>query len=120
MNWNAEYTGGCGAWWNGLAEGRQDDVASGAGLLEELGPAPPFPHSSGIEGSRHGHMRELRVRSGDRPLRIFHAFDPRRTAIPLIGGDKTGDDRFYEKFVPAADDLYGACLDELKKEGLIK
>lgn len=120
MNWNAEYTGGSGAWWNGSVEGRQDDAASGAGLSEELGPGPPFPHSSGIEGPRRGHMRELRVRSGGGPLRVFHAFDPRRAAIPLIGGGKTGDDRFYEKFVPAADDFYGACPDELKKESLIK
>ena len=111
MNWTVEYTGGFGAWWKELVEGRQDDVASGAGLLEELGPGPPFPHSSGIEGSRHGHMRQLRVRSGGRPLRVFHAFNPRRTAILLIGGDKiggdkTGDDRFYEKSVPAADNMH--------------
>jgi hypothetical protein len=88
--------------------------------LEALGPALPFPHSSGIEGSRHRRMRELRVQSGGKPLRIFYAFDPRRTAILLIGGDKTGDDRFYEKYVPVADDLYDTHLDELRKEGLIK
>ncbi len=69
---------------------------------------------------RRGHMRELRVQSGGRPLRIFYAFDPRRAAILLIGGDKTGDDRFYEKHVPLADDLYDTYLDELRKEGLIE
>ena len=120
MSWTVEYTDEFGAWWNELMEGQQDDVASSVGLLEELGPGLPFPHSSGIEGSRHGHMRELRVQSGGRPLRIFYAFDPRRTAILLIGGDKTGEDRFYEKFVPAADDLYDTYLAEIKKEGLIK
>ena len=65
-------------------------------------------------------MRELRVQSGGRPLRIFYAFDPRRSAILLIGGDKTGDNRFYEKYLPCADDLYDIYLDELIKEGLIK
>ena len=79
----------------------------------------PFPDSSGINGSRHAHMRELRVQSGGNPLRIFYAFDPRRTAILLIGGDKTGNDRFYEEYVPLADDLYEAYLNELKGEGLI-
>lgn len=46
------------------------------------------------------------------------AFDPRRSAILLIGGDKTGKDRWYEENVPYADKLYDAHLDELRKEGL--
>jgi hypothetical protein len=64
-------------------------------------------------------MRELRVQSGGNPLRIFYAFDPRRTAILLIGGDKTGNDRFYEQYVPLADALYDAYIEELRAEGLI-
>ena len=59
------------------------------------------------------------MQSSGHPLRIFYAFDPRRTAILLIGGDKTGRDRFYEEYVPLADDLYDAYLKELKAEGLI-
>ena len=51
-------------------------------------------------------MRELRVQSGGRPLRAFYALDPRRSAILLIGGDKTGDKRFYETMIPVADRLY--------------
>jgi len=64
-------------------------------------------------------MRELRVQSGGRPLRIFYAFDPRRSAILLIGGDKTGDDRFYERMVPIADQLYDVYIAEIRQEGLI-
>ena len=64
-------------------------------------------------------MRELRVQSGGRPLRVFYAFDPRRSAILLIGGDKTGDDRFYEQMVPIADQLYDVYIAEIRKEGLI-
>jgi hypothetical protein len=64
-------------------------------------------------------MRELRVQSGGRPLRIFYAFDPRRTAILLVGGDKTGDERFYEAFIPVADRLYDEYVDELRREGLM-
>ena len=64
-------------------------------------------------------MRELRVQSRGRPIRIFYAFDPRRTSILLIGGDKTGDDRFYEVYVPIADNLYDIYLQELRDEGLI-
>jgi hypothetical protein len=51
-------------------------------------------------------------------LEDFYAFDPRRCAILLIGGDKTGDKRFYEKRIPQADQLYDNYLKELKNEGL--
>ena len=58
--------------------------------------------------------------SDGRPLRVFYAFDPRRTSILLIGGDNTGNDRFYEEYVPVADDLYDQHLEELRKDGLIE
>ncbi len=64
-------------------------------------------------------MRELRVQSRGNPLRVFYAFDPRRTAILLIGGDKTGNNRFYEQYVPLADAVYDIHLEELRAEGLI-
>ena len=51
---------------------------------------------------------------------MFYAFDSRRSAILLIGGDKIGDDRFYEQFVPLADRLYDEHLKELRNEGLIE
>ncbi len=119
MAWEVEYTDEFGGWWAELEESHQDRIAAMVKLLAAQGPALPFPYSSGINGSRHAHMRELRVQSGGNPLRIFYAFDPRRTAILLIGGDKTGKDRFYEEYVPLADDLYDAYLLELKVEGLI-
>ncbi len=56
------------------------------------------------------------MQSGGKPLRVFYAFDPRRMAILLIGGDKTGDKRFYELMIPVADDLYDEHLAELQKE----
>jgi len=88
--------------------------------LAERGPNLQFPYSSGVMGSRHDHMRELRVQSGGQPVRVFYAFDPRRTAILLIGGDKTGDGRFYRRLVPLADRLYDEHLKELKEEGEIE
>jgi hypothetical protein len=64
-------------------------------------------------------MRELRTQVKERPFRTLYAFDPRRMAILLIGGDKKGDDRWYEVFVPWADDLYDEHLKILEEEGLI-
>lgn len=116
MEWLVEYTDEFGAWWAALGEAEQVSVDAVVRNLERLGPRLPFPHSSGIASSRHAHMRELRVQRGGRPLRVFYAFDPRRAAILLIGGDKTGDDRFYETMVPIADRLYDVHLAELDKE----
>ena len=115
-----EYTNEFGDWWTQLAESEQEDVTAVVELLMEYGSSLPFPYSSGVIGSRYSHMRELRVQSGGRPLRVFYAFDPIRLAILLIGGDKTGDKRFYRRYVPLADKLYDEHLKELRKEGLIE
>ena len=64
-------------------------------------------------------MKELRTQSGGKPLRTFFAFDPRRAAILLIGGDKTGDDRFYDRHGADRRQPYDEYLKEIKKEGLI-
>jgi hypothetical protein len=120
MSWDVEYTNEFGAWWVTLGESEQEDIAAIVALLDERGPQLPFPYSSSVEGSKHDHMRELRVQSRGSPLRIFYAFDPRRTAILLIGGDKTGNKRFYEEMIPVADRLYDEHLSELRKEGLIR
>lgn len=119
MAWDIEYTDEFGSWWESLSEDEQISVAASVGLLEERGPALGFPHSSGINGSKHGHMRELRTQHGGRPFRTLYAFDPRRNAILLIGGDKTGNNRWYETHVPLADQLYDEHLQQLRKEGLI-
>jgi len=64
-------------------------------------------------------MRELRIQVGGHPVRVLSAFDPRRIAILLIAGDKTGNDRWYEEYVAKADDLYDEHLKTLRSEGLI-
>lgn len=115
--WEVEFTDEFRTWWDTLAGNQQDDVAYSVGLLAELGPSLGFPHRSKLKGSRNKAMRELRIQSEGRPLRTLYAFDPLRTAVLLIGGDKTGDDRWYESFIPVADRLYEEHLDELRKEG---
>lgn len=117
MLWDVEYTDEFEDWWSGLSESEQESVAASVRLLEERGPLLGFPHSSGINGSRHDHMRELRTQHDGRPFRTLYAFDPRRSAILLIGGDKTGRDRWYDVLVPLADRLYDEHLEQLRKEG---
>jgi hypothetical protein len=117
--WEVEFTDEFGVWWDDLSEGAQDAVDRVVGLLEARGPQLGHPHSSGVTTSRHSHMRELRVQYRGRPVRILYAFDPRRAAILLLGGDKTGDDRWYDQFVPVADELYVEHLRTLKREGIL-
>jgi hypothetical protein len=61
-------------------------------------------------------MRELRIQHQGRPYRLLYAFDPKRAAVLLIGGDKTGVDRWYDIFVPLADRLLDEHLADLEKE----
>jgi hypothetical protein len=116
VEWEVEYTEDFEIWWESLNEDEQESVTSCVLLLEARGPMLGFPFSSGIEQSRHSHMRELRIQHGGRPYRVLYAFDPRRVAILLIGGDKTGDDRWYDKYVPLADKIYDAHIEALQKE----
>ena len=111
MEWAVEYTDEFDEWWQGLDEGEQKSVAVVVTLLEEFGAMLKFPHSSGIKSSRHSHMRELRIQHQGGPYRVLYTFDPRRTAILLLGGTKVGDDRWYEVNVAKADDIYDCYLD---------
>lgn len=117
--WQVEYTDEFGEWWEALSPAEQASLEAGIRLLEQFGPHLSRPYADTLKGSRHANMKELRTSSRGRPLRTLFAFDPRRCAILLIGGDKTGDERFYERMIPLADRLYDAYLDELRKEGLI-
>jgi len=101
------------AWYDGLDADTQSDVFAVVTALEDLGVALRFPYSSDIKGST---VRELRIQTKGRPLRVFYAFDPKRQAVLLIGGDKTGDNRFYETLVPQAEGLWRQYLTELEED----
>lgn len=118
MEWEVEFTDEFEGWWNGLSETEQVDVNAKVILLQRYGPALRRPHADVIESSRHSNMKELIILHAGRPYRVLYAFDPRRSAVLLIGGDKTGDDRWYERYVPIADRLYDEHLATLRKEGL--
>jgi hypothetical protein len=88
LMWEVEYTDEFGVWWNTLSEAEHEAVAFSVNLLRHAGPSLGFPHTSGVYGSRHSAMRELRSQCAGRPLRTFFTFDPRRVAILLIGGNE--------------------------------
>ena len=117
--WEIGYTDDFGIWWESLSEDEQESIATSVELLRQLGPMLSRPHADTVKGSRYPNMKELRTQHGGRPLRTLFAFDPRRCAILLIGGDKTGDPLFYEQMLPIADRLYGEHLTKLLQEGEI-
>lgn len=115
MAWEIEGTDIFFEWFKGLDDSEKQSVIASVDLLESRGTALGFPHSSKITSSAFGQMRELRIQHKGRPLRVLYAFDPRRTGLLLLGGDKTGDDRWYEKFVPIADKLFTDHLNALRE-----
>jgi len=97
------------AWFKGLDATERRPVERVILRLEAAGLSLGSPHSSAIHGSRHA-MRELRPQAGNSPLRVFYAFDPRRRAVVLIGGDKAADKRMYARVVPQADAIFDRYL----------
>lgn len=97
-------------WWDTLDTEEQKSVAVVVTMLEDRGVLLPFPYSSGIVGSKK--LRELRIQHGGEPYRVLYAFDPKRNALLLLGGNKTGDGRWYEVNVPRAEKLFTQYLRE--------
>ena len=114
MVWDVEFTDEFEAWWDTLSVADQQGIDAAVSVLEQRGPGLGRPLVDTVEGSRHANMKELRVGT----IRILFAFDPRRTAILLIGGDKRDRwQEFYAQMIPLADQLFDEHLEEFESEG---
>lgn len=113
MEWDVEFTAQCEEWYMALTASEAESVGFVIDLLVSQGPHLKMPYSSQIKGSRFGSLRELRVQHEGRPYRILYAFDPRRSALLLLGGDKTGDNRWYERMIPRTEALLEEHLRDL-------
>jgi hypothetical protein len=98
-----------------LPQGVQDELLACARLLEEFGPNLGRPWVDTLNGSDYANMKELRFDAADGVWRVAFAFDPKRQAILLVGGDKSGGSqkKFYKKLLKNADDRYAAHLKSL-------
>ena len=87
-------------------------------VLEEFGPQLGRPRVDTLKGSHHANMKELRFSAADGEWRVAFAFDPKRRAILLVAGDKSGgsEKRFYRELIRKADERFDAHLARLKKE----
>ncbi len=119
MPWEIEYTDEFEIWWDSLTDAEQVAITARVALLEQHGPNLRRPAVGAIKGSRHDpQMKELRISVGGEQLRILFIFDPRRVAVLLVGGNKTGQWKsWYASALPEADALYDTLLNELREEG---
>ncbi len=102
------------AWYRGLGEGDVEQVTLHVEVLKDRGVALGFPHSSAIKGSKIA-LRELRIQSSGKPLRVFYVFDPKRQAYLLVGGDKTGNENFYAEMIAESERIYAQYLKEIEE-----
>jgi hypothetical protein len=117
--WEVEYTDQFGEWFAELTDAQQLAIANKIDELKEGGPNLGRPTVDTIVSSKLSNLKELRcTRKGY--LRVLFVFDPRRTAILLLGGDKTGEwESWYKTAIPEAEALYTQYLEELRSEGLL-
>jgi hypothetical protein len=101
-----------------LPEAVQDELLANASLLVTHGPMLGRPHADTLAGSRYANMKELRFRAEDGVWRVAFAFDPRRQAIVLVAGDKSGvaQQRFYKMLIAKADKRFAEHLATLEDE----
>jgi len=113
--WEVATTGEFDSWFAGLGEDAQAEVIAKVELLRLLGPRLGRPHADTLNDSKHSNMKELRADTKDRVLRIAFAFDPDRSAILLLGGNKSGisQKRFYKQLIAKADALYDEHLEQI-------
>jgi hypothetical protein len=106
--WTVEFHPACGAWAEGLDQADAEALLAAVRVLRDAGPSLGRPLVDTVVGSRHPNMKELRPGStGRTEIRVLFAFDRRRNAILLVGGDKSGDWRgWYRRNVPIADDRF--------------
>jgi hypothetical protein len=115
--WDVEFDEAVFEWLTGLEEESFVQVRAAINMLRDRGPQLGRPLVDTVSGSRHKNMKELRPGSAGRSeLRVLFAFDPARSAILLVGGDKAGRwQDWYRSAIPLADDRYDSHLEALKK-----
>ena len=113
--WTISQTEEFELWFTSLDDDAKEDIYAANLVLSEIGPSLGRPRVDSVYGSSHPNMKELRVQSKGRPIRIFFAFDPNRDPILLCGGDKTGDKRFYKIMLKKADQLMDQHFGGIRK-----
>lgn len=118
MRWTVEIGDEFEPEFNDLAEDVQTEILAHSRLLQQFGPLLGRPRVDTLDDSRHANMKELRFDAADGVWRVAFAFDPKRKAILLIAGDKSGvsEKKFYKQLIAKADQRFDAHLARLKQK----
>ena len=118
MTWSVLFHDAFDAEFAELAEALQDELLAHARLLAEFGPNLGRPTVDTLKESRHANMKELRFSWLGGVWRVAFAFDPKRQAILLVGGDKGGANqrRFYKNLIRVADERFDEHLSSLNQK----
>ena len=114
--WIIDRTEEIAEWIKKLDEDAKEAILKSLLILQEIGSSLGRPYVDTINESKHKNMKELRIQNRQRLFRILFAFDPDRKAILLIGGDKRGDKRFYQKMIPIADALFDKHMEKWRRQ----
>jgi hypothetical protein len=114
--WIIDRTEEVAEWIKNLDEDAKEAILKSLLILKEIGPSLGRPYVDTIDKSKHKNMKELRIQNKQRLFRILFAFDPDRKAILLIGGDKRGDKKFYQKMIPLADALFDEHMEKWRRQ----
>jgi hypothetical protein len=114
MGWTIIFHEAFRDWLYEQEEDVQDSIFAGIGLLKQEGPLLGRPYVDTLQGSQYPNLKELRVQHGGEPWRILFAFDTIRQAVVLVGGNKTGDARWYKKNISIAERRFSQHLETLE------
>ncbi|MGB2622214.1 MAG: type II toxin-antitoxin system RelE/ParE family toxin [Candidatus Acidiferrum sp.] len=118
MRWAVELADEFKPEFDALHQDVRREVLALARVLQEFGPQLGRPRVDTLKGSRHANMKELRFSAADGEWRVAFAFDPRRKAILLVAGDKSGrsQKRFYHELIRKADERFFAHIARIARE----
>ena len=116
MTWDLEFHDVFELEFDALSADVQDAILAHAQLLKTFGPSLGRPRVDTLKGSRYSNMKELRFRAADGAWRVAFAFDPKRNAVLLIAGDKSGgsEKQFYKQLIKKADQRFDEHLKQSK------
>jgi hypothetical protein len=117
MTWPVEMDPDFAVWLMGITQSERTEILGYVELLKKQGPNLRRPYVGKIDGSKHANMKELVIQIAGKPWRVLFAFDSKRSAFLLIGGNKGGDSRWYQTNIPIADARFDKHLADVQKQG---
>jgi hypothetical protein len=116
MSWAVAFHPKFGEEYGELSEAVQDELVASLRLLREFGSSLGRPDVDTLDDSHYANMKELRFKADGGVWRVAFAFDPRRKAILLVAGDKSGvsEKTFYKRLIDKADKRYKEHLENLE------